>query len=350
MKPPSDSDPFMDLQFDLIDEDQVPDDSNVAAVPPPRRAKEPANNPTPTASAIPISVEIDDAEIFSRDTAIPALPPEEFAAASMRSVDIPSTDQAFGSIDTLPPPGFSIPPPASNELEFADFGHPADVFGHALPGPLPATPLPQPLRSDMPTAPPGARFAGNESGAYLEDTTRNPVFVENALQQMAEIPDSGQEGSPLRFVDSHSKFVNSLSPVAGLNSPDISGPPEKNDSSREMHEAYELGDYTHALQIAESILEGSSADREASQIAQESRSVLTQMLAAKVGPLDQVMAVVVSPEEMQWLSLDHRSGFLLSLVDGQSTVDEILDISGMTRHDALKIILELMRQQVVQLA
>ena len=62
------------------------------------------------------------------------------------------------------------------------------------------------------------------------------------------------------------------------------------------------------------------------------------------------MSVSVSPEEVQWLSLDHRAGFLLSLVDGQSTVDEILDISGMTRLDALKIINDLAERQVVRLA
>jgi hypothetical protein len=74
------------------------------------------------------------------------------------------------------------------------------------------------------------------------------------------------------------------------------------------------------------------------------------MFAARLGPLDQVITVVVRPEEVQWLSLDHRAGFLLSLVDGQSTVDEILDISGMTRLDALKILHDLAEQQVVKLA
>jgi hypothetical protein len=78
--------------------------------------------------------------------------------------------------------------------------------------------------------------------------------------------------------------------------------------------------------------------------------VLTQMFAARIGPLDQVISVVISPDEVQWLALDHRAGFLLSLVDGQSTVDEILDISGMTRLDALKIIFDLTERQVVRLA
>jgi hypothetical protein len=74
------------------------------------------------------------------------------------------------------------------------------------------------------------------------------------------------------------------------------------------------------------------------------------MFAARIGPLDQVISVVISPEEIQWLALDHRAGFLLSLVDGQSTVDEILDISGMTRLHALKIIFDLTERQVVRLA
>ena len=62
------------------------------------------------------------------------------------------------------------------------------------------------------------------------------------------------------------------------------------------------------------------------------------------------MSVAVSPGELQWLALDHRAGFLLSLVDGMSTVDEILDISGMTRLDALRIILDLTERNVVRLA
>jgi hypothetical protein len=37
-------------------------------------------------------------------------------------------------------------------------------------------------------------------------------------------------------------------------------------------------------------------------------------------------------------------------MDGQSTVDELLDISGMTRLDALRIIHDLTKQQVVRLA
>ena len=119
---------------------------------------------------------------------------------------------------------------------------------------------------------------------------------------------------------------------------------------RELEECYAVGDYSRALQIAEQMLARSPDDLAARRYAQNCRDVLTQMFAARIGPLDQVITVVVSPEEVQWLSLDHRAGFLLSLVDGMSTVDEILDISGMTRLDALKILHDLTEQQVVKLA
>jgi len=119
---------------------------------------------------------------------------------------------------------------------------------------------------------------------------------------------------------------------------------------KEMQECYAVGDFSRALSIAEDILARTPDDVTARRCAQNCRDVLTQMFAARIGPLDQVISVAVSSDEVQWLALDHRAGFLLSLVDGHSTVDEILDISGMTRLDALKIIFDLTERQVVRLA
>ena len=51
---------------------------------------------------------------------------------------------------------------------------------------------------------------------------------------------------------------------------------------------------------------------------------------------------------MRWLSLDHRAGFLLSLVDGRSTVDEVLDMSGMSELEALRLLLQLLQQNVIK--
>ncbi len=117
----------------------------------------------------------------------------------------------------------------------------------------------------------------------------------------------------------------------------------------EMKDRYAVGDYTGALVIAESVLETDPNHVDAKRHAESCREILTQMYAARLGSLDQVLSVAVPPDQIRWLSLDHRAGFLLSLVDGVTSVEEILDVSGMTRLDALRILFTLVQQRVVGL-
>ena len=55
----------------------------------------------------------------------------------------------------------------------------------------------------------------------------------------------------------------------------------------------------------------------------------------------------MAPEEIQGLSLDHRSGFLFSLIDGVSTFDDIIDMASMGRLDALRLLYEMREQGVL---
>jgi len=55
----------------------------------------------------------------------------------------------------------------------------------------------------------------------------------------------------------------------------------------------------------------------------------------------------VSPEQLGKLSLDHRVGFLLALVDGASPIETILDISAMPAPDVLRIFVELYERGVI---
>jgi hypothetical protein len=71
------------------------------------------------------------------------------------------------------------------------------------------------------------------------------------------------------------------------------------------------------------------------------------MYAAKIGPLDRVPTLNVQPPELRWLSMDHRAGFLLSLVDGSSSIEMILDLSGMPLLDTLRILHELYQQRII---
>jgi hypothetical protein len=115
----------------------------------------------------------------------------------------------------------------------------------------------------------------------------------------------------------------------------------------EMRERFSLGDYTGALQVAEALLEDSPDDDEARHCAEDCRAVLVKMYTARIGSLERVPIVMVAKNQLRWLTIDHRAGFVLSHVDGCSTLEQILDVSGMPPLDALRILYELVQQRII---
>jgi hypothetical protein len=119
------------------------------------------------------------------------------------------------------------------------------------------------------------------------------------------------------------------------------------DPAAEMRERFSLGDYTGALEMSEIILADEPDHAAAIECGANCRTVLENMYAARLGPLDRVPMVVVPRAQMRWLSMDHRAGFVLSLIDGSSSIEMILDVSGMPKLDALRILHELVQQKIV---
>jgi hypothetical protein len=118
----------------------------------------------------------------------------------------------------------------------------------------------------------------------------------------------------------------------------------------EMKDRYATGDFSGALVVAEGILGADPGHEEARRCQARCTEVLSQMYLARLGSLAQVVRVALSSDQVRWLSLDHRAGFLLSLVDGQSSIETLLDISGMPRLEALRILFGLLDQRVIVLA
>ena len=119
------------------------------------------------------------------------------------------------------------------------------------------------------------------------------------------------------------------------------------DPSAEMRDKFSLGDYSGALLVAEALLEDQPEHSEALRYAENCRAVLQKMYTARIGPLDRVPIVVVPREQLRWLSIDHRAGFVLSLVDGVSSLEMVIDVSGMPLLDVLRILYELVQQRVI---
>jgi hypothetical protein len=119
------------------------------------------------------------------------------------------------------------------------------------------------------------------------------------------------------------------------------------DPAAEMRERASLGDYTGALEMAELLLAADPGHEEAVECMANYRAILEKMYSAKLGPLDRAPIVVVPRAQLRWLSIDHRAGFILSLIDGTSPIEMIIDVSGMPKLDALRILHELVQQRIV---
>lgn len=129
----------------------------------------------------------------------------------------------------------------------------------------------------------------------------------------------------------------------------LAGEPADDESLSAMRDKFGLGDFAGALAIAEKLLLTSPNHPEALQTSADCRSTLTELYEGRLGSLDRVPFVVVAREELRWLSIDHRGGFLLSHIDGISSLETILDVSGMPRLDAMRILVELVQKRVVGL-
>jgi hypothetical protein len=56
----------------------------------------------------------------------------------------------------------------------------------------------------------------------------------------------------------------------------------------------------------------------------------------------------MAQDEVIWLNLDHRAGFVLSLVDGRMSFDEILSVSGLELTDGMRILVQLLQEKVIE--
>jgi hypothetical protein len=175
-----------------------------------------------------------------------------------------------------------------------------------------------------------------------------PLSIANAVPSRAKFPalEIETDGTPTHDLHATSIEGAVLGAIDGPASPEITERTIE-DPAAEMRERFSLGDYSGALEMSELILAAAPGNAEATECGENCRTVLENMYAARLGPLDRVPMVIVPRAQMRWLSMDHRAGFVLSLIDGSSSVEMILDVSGMPKLDAYRILHELVQQKIV---
>ncbi|HLV61200.1 MAG TPA: hypothetical protein VKY51_07350 [Fredinandcohnia sp.] len=116
-----------------------------------------------------------------------------------------------------------------------------------------------------------------------------------------------------------------------------------------VEELFSLGDFSGSLAYVEKVLAKDPHHPQAQDYLARNRRTLTQFYESKLGSVYARPRVVVGPEEILWLNIDHRGGFLLSQIDGSLTVDDLYALSGMGRMETAKILAELLEAGVIEM-
>lgn len=285
-------------------------------------------------------------DAFNRPTLVPDTPPQEEAARwelRERATTARAPQQPYASAPptTREPDNTQVEADERVTLTVTDV---PPLGQHALIAQRAAHPAIHPPPNQTPSLTPES---GPEQSAAAAE--RKAMATRDTVTDLPEPtsgnPDSGL--SALGFVDAIPR-ATSIPPERTSVINDTSVPHDRL-SVASLAELYALSDFSGALELAERRLEANPNDTEAQRYVQDCRRVLVKMQLSRLGSLQQIVELAVDATELQWLTIDHRAGFLLSLIDGLSTLEDLLDICGMPRLQALQIFAELADQKVVRL-
>jgi hypothetical protein len=108
-----------------------------------------------------------------------------------------------------------------------------------------------------------------------------------------------------------------------------------------------LNDFSGAMELLAKILARKPQDEEAQKLHAMCEENLIQMYESKLGAMGGVPVVVLPPDEIIWLNLDPRAGFVLAQIDGTVTFEDLYAICGLHRLDTARILSQLLEEGVV---
>ncbi|MDP2341577.1 MAG: hypothetical protein Q8O67_11500 [Deltaproteobacteria bacterium] len=112
-------------------------------------------------------------------------------------------------------------------------------------------------------------------------------------------------------------------------------------------ELFELGDFSGSLELVEKVLKKQPQHEGARAYLKRNEQTLLKMYESKLGDMQRVPRQLVPPDEVIWMNMHHRAGFILSQVDGSLSYDDILEVSGMDRFDTVRIIADLVGNGII---
>jgi hypothetical protein len=118
---------------------------------------------------------------------------------------------------------------------------------------------------------------------------------------------------------------------------------------RGARELLALNDFSGARDLTAKILERQKGDVEADAIHRLCEENLTQMYESSLGSLNRKPRVSLKPDEIIWLNLDPRAGFVLAQIDGEVSFEDLYAICGLSQLDTARILSQLLAEGVVSI-
>jgi hypothetical protein len=107
------------------------------------------------------------------------------------------------------------------------------------------------------------------------------------------------------------------------------------------------GDVPEALGLLETLARHDPADLEVQAFLELARAAALRLYRSRVGSGEGVPRLQIPPAEVMKYNLPAAAGFLLSMIDGRISVDELLAVSGMDPFEALRALSNLLDSGIV---
>ena len=119
-------------------------------------------------------------------------------------------------------------------------------------------------------------------------------------------------------------------------------------TTEEARRLLEDGQPEQALFLLARLLDLAPLHAEARALSKACSAALERDCLSIIGSTSAILEVAVTPDELKGFGLDHVSGFLLSLMDGSTSVDTLLDLCGLSRLLALRHLRDLVVRGIAQ--
>ena len=117
---------------------------------------------------------------------------------------------------------------------------------------------------------------------------------------------------------------------------------------KEAADCLKQGDLYGAYLKWDDIQQVLPADEDAQLFMSENQVRLQSLLLSNLGSLQKVPRLKISRNELIWQTLDHKSGFLLSQIDGLTSYEDLIAISCMPEFEAMRILVRFLKKDLIR--